>query len=142
MGRARAGLTALVLLACCAACDSGSPGSPVGTNTTIPTTSRVNPSAAGYPLPKGRRVEVTQGQTGTVTLVAGDVLAVHRPAMGTRPGGDALVLAEFTDTQLIYQAVAAGQATVATDDPPAPVCKTTPCPPGQAAPPVVTVDVQ
>jgi hypothetical protein len=146
MDRARASLTVVVGLVVLfgAACTTS--GSPVGSgsNTTVPTTtsSRVNPSAAGYPLPKGRQVSVTQGQTGRVTLTVGDILAVHRPAGGTRPGGEALVLAEFTDTQLIYQAVAAGKATVATDDPPPPpICKTTPCPPGRAAPPVVDVDV-
>lgn len=61
--------------------------------------------------------------------------------MGTSPSGDVLVLAEVTDTRLTYQAVAAGKATLATDDPPTPACKTTPCPPSGAAPPVVTVEV-
>jgi hypothetical protein len=140
MGRARAGLTALGLVLLLSAC--GTAGSPVTSSSgTTTTTTRANPSAAGYPLPKGQRIQVSQGQTGSMSLAVGDVLAVYRPAMGTRPSGDSLVLAEVTDTQLIYQAVAAGKATLATDDPPTPVCKTTPCPPSGAAPPVLTVDV-
>ena len=138
MGRARAGLTALALALLLSACTND--GSPV-TPATGTTTTKTTPSAAGYPLPKGRRIQVSQGQTGSVSLAVGDLLAVHRPTTGTRPSGESLVLAEVTDTQLIYQAVTAGKATLATDDPPTPVCKTTPCPPSGAAPPVLTVDV-
>jgi hypothetical protein len=138
MGRARASLTALGLVLVVSACGTtGAPDAP-GSGTT---TASATPSAAGYPLPKGQRIQVSQGQTGSVSLAVGDLLAVHRPVMGTRPSGASLVLAEVTDTQLIYQAVAAGKATLATDDAPTPVCKTTPCPPSGAAPPVLTVDV-
>lgn len=135
-------LVALVATACGSTTGSPVTASTATTTTTTSTTSRANPSASGYPIAKGRRVEVTRGQTGEVSLTVGDILAVHRPTMGTRPSGDVLVLAEVTDTQLIYQAVAAGSATLATDDPPPPpTCTTTPCPPGLAAPPVVTVEV-
>lgn len=144
MDRARprliAALAPLVLAVFAAACTTTT-GSPVNTSTaTSPT--RATPKPSGYPLPKGRVVEVGKGQTGTVNLVTGDTLAVHRPNAGTKPSGDALVLAEVTDSQLIYQAVAAGRATLSTDDPPpAPTCDSTPCPPGRAAPPMVTVEV-
>ena len=141
MGRARAGLilAAVLLLAGCT--DTGSPVASPGTPSTSDTTT-AGPRASGYPMAKGRRVEVGKGQTGTVTVALGDVLAVYRPRAGTSPGGNALVLAEVTDSQLIYQAIATGKATLSTDDPPpAPICKTTPCPPGRAAPPILTVDV-
>jgi hypothetical protein len=141
MGRHRPRLTAVLLVLVCTACTKT--GSPAGAPTTTTTTAtRATPSASGYPLAKGRQVQVSQGQTGNIALAVGDVLAVHRPAMGTRPSGDSLVLADVTDSQLIYQAVSAGKATLATDDPPPPpTCQTTPCPPGRAAPPVVTVDI-
>jgi hypothetical protein len=144
--RARPRLTAslilVTLLPLATACTTG--GSPVTQPTDPPTTTvtRANPTPSGYPVAKGRQVQLSQGQTGTVELTVGDVLAAPRPTMGTRPSGDVLVLAEVTDTRLIYQAVAAGRATLATDDPPPPpTCRTTPCPPGRAAPPVVTVEV-
>jgi hypothetical protein len=143
MGRARARLTAVLVAVAVtgglAACDT--PGSPVATSPSATSVSRANPSGAGYPLGKGRAVVVTKGQTGDVDLAVGDTLSVPRPTMGTHASGTVLVLAEVTDTELIYQAVAAGKATVATDDPPRSPCPTTPCPPGGAAPPVVTVDV-
>ena len=130
---------ALLLTACTT---SGSPITASTGSSTTTSTTRANPSAAGYPLAKGRQVQLSRGQTGNVPLAVGDILVAPRPTMGTRPGGSALVLADVTDTQLIYQAVSAGKATVATDDPPPPAtCQTTPCPPGLAAPPVVTVDV-
>jgi hypothetical protein len=128
----------LVLVAC-----TSTPGAPVTTATTVPTTSdtRATPTPSGYPIAKKQSVQVERGQTGTVSMAVGDVLAVYRPNMGTRPSSEVLVLAEVTDSSLIYQAVSAGKATVATDDPPTQKCKTTPCPPSGAAPPVVTVDV-
>jgi hypothetical protein len=140
MGRHRPRLILLLPAALLLAACTSTPGTPASGPTT--TTTRATPSAAGYPLPKGRQVQVPQGQTGSVALKVGDTLATHRPTMGTRPSGNSLVLAEVTDTQLIYQATSPGQATLATDDPPPPpTCPTTPCPPGRAAPPVVTVDI-
>jgi hypothetical protein len=144
MDRARPRLTALSAVLCAlsmvTACTTTT-GSPIATST-VPSTTTADPPTVGYPLPKGRRVEVGKGQTGNLTLAVGDILLAHRPTAGTKPGGSVLVLAEVTDTQLIYQAVAVGKGTLATDDPPpAPTCQTTPCPPGRAAPPVVNVDV-
>ena len=140
MGRARTGLilAAVLLLAGCS--DSGTPVASSGTPSTSDTTAGPHPS--GYPRAKGRRVEIGKGQTGTVTVALGDVLAVHRSSSGTTPSGNSLVLAEVTDSQLIFQAIGAGKANLSTDDPPAPVCTTTPCPPRRAAPPILTVEVR
>ena len=142
MGRHRPRLILLPAAFLLAACTS-TPGTPASSPTTTTTTqTRATPTPSGYPLPKGRQVQVSQGQTGTITLAVGDTLATHRPTMGTHPSGNSLALAEVTPTQLIFQAVTPGQAILATDDPrPLPTCPTTPCPPGLPAPAVVTVDI-
>ena len=141
MDRARPGLIAVLAAVALALAACSTAGSPAAPATTGSTPARANPTPSGYPLAKGRQIRHSQGQTGEVSATVGDVLAVYRPTMGTRPSGTALVLADVTDTELIYQAVSAGTATLATDDPPSPPCTTTPCAPGGAAPPVVTVTV-
>ena len=109
------GTPAILLTAC------GSPAEPGDAPVvTTEATTRATPTPSGYPVARKREVRVAQGQTGTVALSVGDVLAVYRPAMGTRPSGEVLVLAEVTDAELVYQAVSTGRATVATDDPPTP----------------------
>jgi hypothetical protein len=141
MGRARTGLILVALLVLAACSKTGSPVA--SSNAPSTTVSTPTPRGSGYPLAKGRRVEITKGQTGTVGLTVGDVLALQRFESGTKPSGEVLVLAEVTDAALIFQAVAAGKATLSTDDPPpARTCPTTPCPPGRAAPPVLTVEVK
>lgn len=125
----------------CTAAPSDS-GSTVTTDSVPTSTTDPGPTGRGYPLAPGRRVDIAQGQTGTVSIAIGDVLAVHRPTIGTRPSGGTLVLAEVTDTQLIYQAITSGTVTLASDDPPTSrPCSSTPCPPGRPAPPVMTVTI-
>lgn len=144
MGRHRPRLIALAAGCLALAACTSTPGTPANgpTTTTTTTETRATPTPSGYALPKGRQVQVSQGQTGTVTMAVGDTLAAYRPTMGTHPSGNSLVLAEVTPTQLIFQAVTPGQAILATDDPrPLPTCPTTPCPPGLPAPAVVTVDI-
>lgn len=149
MGRTRTRLTgALLVLLTLTGCGSPTvelvPVSERPRPTTTTTSPAEEPQTHGYRLPQGQQIVLHTGKTGTVTMKVGDTLVVQRTReVGQHPDAAVLALAESRDDgKLVFQATGTGKTTLYTEDPPAAgPCKSTPCPPGRAAPPTVTIEV-